>query len=75
LKLEEFRFKKVFAKQQQIVTNKFNCVCSYDVVKLKIPVRNKNCTHLEAFELTTIFRKMKQAEKNVDLLYEGCPVI
>jgi hypothetical protein len=29
---------------------------------------------LEAFELTTVFRKIKEAEENTDLLYEGCPV-
>jgi hypothetical protein len=29
---------------------------------------------LEAFELTTILRKIKEAEENNDLLYEGCPI-
>jgi hypothetical protein len=43
-------------------------------IKIKVPVRNNDCKHLEAFELTTIFRKIKEAEGNPDLLYEGCPV-
>jgi hypothetical protein len=37
-------------------------------------LRNKDCKHLEAFELTTILRKIKEAEGNLDLLFEGCPI-
>jgi hypothetical protein len=37
-------------------------------------VRNKDCKHLEAFELTTIFRKIKEAEQNSDIQCEGCPL-